>query len=109
MSDLVHLRLDSKTRKAVQHIVAVEHFASESDFIRDAIRKNIELYDKLVALKALQGSIQRGNYKPLPASEDIFRHFGLEHVPKISDVSRDDTVSTGATSKRNVKRVRSVR
>ncbi len=106
MSELVHLRIDGKTRIAMQRVVATEHFASESEFIRDAIRKNLELYEKL---KALQGSVKKGNYKQLPASEDIFRHFGLEHVPKVANIPRHDAISTGATSKRDMKRIRSTR
>lgn len=106
MSELVHLRIDGKTRIAMQRVVATEHFASESEFIRDAIRKNLELYEKL---KALQGSVKKGNYKQLPASEDLFRRLGLENVPEVTRVSRDDTISARAHRQSNVERVRKVR
>ena len=77
MGELVHLRLEATTRKEMARIVKREQFGSESEFIRDAIRKNIEQYHRLEALRALRGSASPQKGKLPPTSDDVFRTFGL--------------------------------
>jgi len=76
MSELVHLRLDEKMRAAIRATVAREQFGSESEFIRDAIRKNVEIYEKIETLRKMQHSLKRRTDKPKPGS-DVFREAGL--------------------------------
>ncbi|MBR9700551.1 hypothetical protein GOV11_01660 [Candidatus Woesearchaeota archaeon] len=78
MGEMVHLRLDSKMRKAIKSIVKDRLYSTETEFIRDSIRKNLELNEKLVALKALQGSVPRRKTPPKKIPSDIFRAYGFE-------------------------------
>ncbi|MDD9953883.1 MAG: hypothetical protein OXR66_06120 [Candidatus Woesearchaeota archaeon] len=76
MSELVHLRLAKKTRENIKKVVHLNQFATESEFIRDAIRKSLETYQKIELLKSLRHSAPRGGEeKP---TLDVFREFGIE-------------------------------
>ncbi|MGV8168976.1 MAG: hypothetical protein ACP5N3_02875 [Candidatus Nanoarchaeia archaeon] len=77
MGELVHLRLDAKMRSEIKSIVKENLFSNETEFIRDSIRKNIELYRKVQAIKALKGSLAEKRGKGLKKSE-VFRAFGIE-------------------------------
>lgn len=80
MAELVHLRIDEKTRKAIKQVVKGQHFTSESEFIRDAVRKSLERYDIEQRLKMLQSVRQKVPLRktsPRPTS-DIFREFGID-------------------------------
>jgi Arc/MetJ-type ribon-helix-helix transcriptional regulator len=77
MGDLVHLRLDAKMRDEINKIIENNMFSSETEFIRDSIRKNIELYKKIETIHALRGSLKSKKNKGLKHSE-VFRAFGIE-------------------------------
>jgi Arc/MetJ-type ribon-helix-helix transcriptional regulator len=78
MNEMIHLRLDEKMRREIRKTIDENLFSNESEFIRDSIRRNIELYQKIMILKSLRGSVKkRRNFKGIPPS-DIFREFGLE-------------------------------
>jgi Arc/MetJ-type ribon-helix-helix transcriptional regulator len=78
MAELVHLRLEKKMRNEIKQAVNNSLYSSESDFIRNAIRKELETHQKIQVLKSLWGSVkEKKNNKPIPRSE-LFRAFGLE-------------------------------
>lgn len=78
MSELVHLRLEKKMRTEIKKAVKNSFYSSESDFIRNAVRKELELQEKLQGLRKLWGSVkEKKNNKPIPYSE-VFRAIGLE-------------------------------
>jgi Arc/MetJ-type ribon-helix-helix transcriptional regulator len=77
MGELVHLRLDSKMRAEIKSVVKENLFANETEFIRESVRRNIELYKKLQVIHALRGSLTMKKGKGLNSSE-VFRAFGLE-------------------------------
>ena len=78
MGDLVHIRLDKKIRTEIHKIVEENMFSNESEFIRDAIRTQLELYNKIKILNSLRGSVKSTkNHKRIPPSE-VFRAVGLE-------------------------------
>ena len=62
----------------IRKVVDENLFSNETEFIRDSIRRNIELYKKLKAIHSLHGSAKRlKNHKEIPIS-DVFRAAGLE-------------------------------
>jgi Arc/MetJ-type ribon-helix-helix transcriptional regulator len=77
MTELVHVRLDPKMRAEMKLLVKENLFSSETEFIRDALRKQIELYAKMKTIKSLSGSLTLKKGKGLKQSE-VFRAFGLE-------------------------------
>lgn len=77
MGELVHLRLEKKIRDEIKKSVKSSFYSSESDFIRNAIRKELELQQKIEILDKLRGTLKRKNNKPVPISE-VFRAYGLE-------------------------------
>lgn len=77
MSELVHLRLDKKMRTEIKKTVKTNLFTSESDFIRNAIRKELELYEKIRILQSMRNILKPKKGKEIPMS-DVFRAFGLE-------------------------------
>lgn len=109
MADLVHLRLDRKTRDAIKTILKREHFTTETDFIRDAIRKNLETYERVEGLRQLQGAVKPRKHPPKSTPSDIFRAFGLDKVPEVDYVARDENLSAPFARKHDVKRVGEVR
>jgi Arc/MetJ-type ribon-helix-helix transcriptional regulator len=75
---MIHLRLESKIRNEIKKIVKDNMFSNESEFIRDAIRTQLELYRKIRILDSLRGSIKPAkNPTKIPISE-VFRAVGLE-------------------------------
>ncbi|MGV8141041.1 MAG: hypothetical protein ACP5NW_01215 [Candidatus Woesearchaeota archaeon] len=78
MGEMVHLRLDSKMRAEMKIIIKENLFSNETEFIKDSIRRNIELHKKIQIIHSLRGS-GRGtkNPKQIPKSE-VFRALGLE-------------------------------
>ena|GEM_PF-2538880 len=54
MGELVHLRLEKELKKRMNDIVKTGMFANMTEFIRDAIRKNIEEYEKQRAIRGLE-------------------------------------------------------
>jgi Arc/MetJ-type ribon-helix-helix transcriptional regulator len=77
VNEMVHLRLDSKMRKEMKSIVEDNLFQNETEFIRDSIRRNIELHRKMQIIHSLRGSLSIKRSKGLKRSE-VFRAFGLE-------------------------------
>ena len=77
MAELVHLRLEEKMRSEIKDIVSNNMFKNESEFIRAALRNEIEKYRKIQLLNSLRNSIPEKKGKRIPKS-DIFRAFGLE-------------------------------
>lgn len=77
MAELVHLRLETKMRTEIKQVVNNNLYGSESEFIRNAIRKELELYQKIELLDKLRGTLKPKKGKPIPRSE-LFRAFGLE-------------------------------
>lgn len=76
MTELIHLRLETKLRKEIKKIVTSEMFANESEFIRNAIRENIEKYKKIKLLEAFRNTLPEKPTKKI--SSNIFRDIGLE-------------------------------
>jgi len=64
-------------RKEIQRAVKENRFSSESEFIRDSVRKNLEVYEKIRLLRSLKNSLPRDKMKKKGKS-DLFREFGLE-------------------------------
>jgi Arc/MetJ-type ribon-helix-helix transcriptional regulator len=85
MSTLVHLRFDDKTRTAMRDVITREHFSSETEFVRDAVRKSLEQYARLALLQSVRQQVPRRKNAPGPTS-DIFGEFGIDiaKVPKAS-------------------------
>jgi Arc/MetJ-type ribon-helix-helix transcriptional regulator len=77
VNEMVHLRLDPKMRLEMKNIVKDNMFSNETEFIKDAIRRNIELYRKIQILHSLRGSVKMKKSEGLKHSE-VFRAFGLE-------------------------------
>jgi len=78
MGELVHIRLDTKLRTKIKKAVKNSFHSSETDFIRNAIRKELETQEKIEGLIKLWSSIkEKKNNKPIPISE-VFRAVGLE-------------------------------
>ncbi|MBW2986349.1 ribbon-helix-helix domain-containing protein [Candidatus Woesearchaeota archaeon] len=90
MGELVHLRLEKQLKKRMNDIVKTGMFANMTEFIRDAIRKNIEEYEKQRAIRGLE--LLRGKGRLLTKAEqkkvkdklkkmspsEIFRSVGLD-------------------------------
>lgn len=111
MADLIHLRLDPKMRRAVKRVVQERYFSTESEFIRDSIRKNLDTYERVQALRQLQGTVPRRKTPGEPiADSEIFRAFGLPD-PKVPQVARDDerSVPRSGAGVRLIRRRPSVR
>ena len=78
MGELVHLRLEKKMRNEIKQAVNNSLYSSESDFIRNAIRKELELQKKIDILYKMRGTLKpTKNPKYIPRSE-LFRAVGLE-------------------------------
>lgn len=90
MGELVHLRLEKELKNRVNEIVKTGMFSSMTEFIRDAIRKNIEEYEKQWAIRGLEKLRGKGRLltkeeqkkakaelKKLSPSE-LFRSVGLD-------------------------------
>lgn len=78
MNEMVHLRLDPKMRAEIRTFLGDDFYGSETEFIKDSIRRNLELYRKIKVIHSLRGSCKRvKNPKSIPRSE-VFRALGLE-------------------------------
>ena len=90
MGELVHLRLEKKLKDRMNEIVKTGLFANMTEFIREAIRKNIEEYEKQKAIRGLEMLRGKGRLltkaeqkkakaelKNMSASE-LFRSVGLD-------------------------------
>jgi len=107
MGELLHIRLDPKMRKAIREVVKEEHYASESGFLRDLIRQNLTANARIRVLRSLQGSVKpftprqqaaRAKKAANMSSSELFRAFGLDKMPEIRYVSRDDEIRARSTS-----------
>ncbi|MFA5797622.1 MAG: hypothetical protein WC916_06350 [Candidatus Woesearchaeota archaeon] len=76
MNDLVHIRLDTKMRNEIARTIKHTMHANESEFIRDALRKQLETYQKIELLTSLKNTLPRG--KGNATRSQLFREFGLE-------------------------------
>ena len=90
MGELVHLRLEKQMKKRMNEIVKTGMFANMTEFIRDAIRKNIDEYEKKKAIRGLE--MLRGKGRLLTKAEqkrikaklkkmtpsELFRSVGLD-------------------------------
>lgn len=90
MGELVHLRLEKELKKRMNEIVKTGMFANMTEFIRDAIRKSIDEYEKKKAIRGLE--ILRGKGRLLTKAEqkkakaelkkmtpsELFKKMGLE-------------------------------
>lgn len=90
MGDLVHLRLEKEMKDRINSVVEIGLFSNMTEFIRDAIRKNIDYFEKKKAINGL--AALRGNAYLLSKSEqanvrnqlkklsssDLFRKLGLD-------------------------------
>lgn len=75
---MVHLRLDEKMRKEIRKAVDENLFSNETEFIRDSIRRNIELYKKIQIIHSLRGSVKKSKTPSKIPISDVFRAVGLE-------------------------------
>jgi Arc/MetJ-type ribon-helix-helix transcriptional regulator len=78
VNEMVHLRLDPKMRAEMKAMVKENLFSNETEFIKDAIRRNIELYHKIQVMHSLRGSAKRIKNPPNIPLSDVFRAVGLE-------------------------------
>lgn len=90
MGELVHLRLEKELKKRMNEIVKTGMFANMTEFIRDAIRKSIDEYEKKKAIRGLE--MLRGKGRLLTKAEqkkakaelkkmtpsELFRKYGLD-------------------------------
>ena len=90
MGELVHLRLEKQMKKRMNEIVKTGMFANMTEFIRDAIRKSIDEYEKKKAIRGLE--MLRGKGRLLTKAEqkkakaelkkmtpsELFRRVGLD-------------------------------
>ena len=90
MGELVHLRLEKELKKRMNEIVKTGMFANMTEFIRDAIRKSIDEYEKKKAIRGLE--MLRGKGRLLTKAEqkkakaelkkmtpsELFKKMGLE-------------------------------
>jgi len=79
MGELIHIRIEKKVRDEIQKIIKDNMFSSESEFIRDALRNNIEVYRKIEILKSMQGKIKPSKNPTKIKRSEVFRTFGLEN------------------------------
>lgn len=76
MAEMIHIRLDEKIRKEMKQVVKNNIFSNESEFIRDAIRNNIEKYKKIKLLENFRNQLDE---KPTKSTtSNVFREFGIE-------------------------------
>lgn len=54
MGDLVHLRLSKQLKDSINGIVESGLFSNMTEFIRDAIRRGIDEYEKRQAIRGLE-------------------------------------------------------
>jgi Arc/MetJ-type ribon-helix-helix transcriptional regulator len=78
VNEMVHLRLDPKMRIEIKKIVRDDLFKDESEFIRDAIRRNIELHRKIQLLKSMQGKLKPSKNPTKISLSEAFKAVGLE-------------------------------
>ena len=90
MGELVHLRLEKEMKERIESMVKIGLFSNMTEFIRDAIRKNIDYFEKRRAIHGL--AMLKGNARLLSKSEqvkvqnqlkklsssDLFRTLGLD-------------------------------
>lgn len=106
MTQLVHVRLPKELYDQVTALTRPAGFSSSQEFIRDAVRKNVESYRKEVlidGLRSLQGYrsgevsvLSKDDYELLfeklksASSSELLRKYNLEGVPiaKVRNVSR---------------------
>jgi Arc/MetJ-type ribon-helix-helix transcriptional regulator len=91
MNDLIHIRIDKATKQLIEQKARLHHFSSTSEFVKDAVRKQLESYEKLEALSRLaqlKESVkaprltkkQRSQLveKGLSSARDILKEYELE-------------------------------
>ena len=78
VNEMVHLRLDSKMRAEMKIMVKESLFSNETEFIKDAIRRNIELHRKIQIIHSLRGSAKKIKNPPKLKLSEAFRAMGLE-------------------------------
>ncbi|MDP4012959.1 MAG: hypothetical protein Q8R00_05140 [Candidatus Nanoarchaeia archaeon] len=89
MGEMIHLRLEKRMKDRISETVENGMFTNMTEFIRDAIRKSIEEYEKRRAIRGLELLRGKGRLlskeeqknakaelKKLSASE-LFRKIGL--------------------------------
>lgn len=54
MGEMIHLRLEKRMKDSISEAVENGMFANMTEFIRDAIRKSIEEYEKRSAIRGLE-------------------------------------------------------
>jgi len=69
MGELIHIRIDKKMRNEMNAIVEAELFSNTTEFVRDAIRKNIEQYKTNRAKILLEQAFKSSNGKRPTRSE----------------------------------------
>ena len=90
MGELIHLRLEKQMKKRMNDVIKTGMFANMTEFIRDAIRKSIDEYEKKKAIRGLE--MLRGKGRLLTKAEqkkakaelkkmtpsELFRSVGLD-------------------------------
>lgn len=90
MGELIHLRIEKKLKDEINEAVKSGLFSNMTEFIRDAIRKSIEDYEKRKAIRGLE--LLRGKGRLLTKEEqkrakaelknmsasELFRSVGLD-------------------------------
>lgn len=79
----MHIRLEKKMISQIKETVDHGLFANQTEFIRDAIRKSLETYEKHAAIQGLlklKGNARRISRKKIQSKElsHLFRKFGLD-------------------------------
>jgi Arc/MetJ-type ribon-helix-helix transcriptional regulator len=73
MSEMTHLRLEKELKEQIKEFVEMGLFSNITEFVRDAIRRNIDEYNKRIVITRLRknmGSL-KGKIKPLTKEERI--------------------------------------
>jgi len=76
MAEMIHIRINEKIRKEMKKVVKNNLFSNESEFIRDAIRNNIEKYKKIKLLEKFKNQLDEKPSKK--TTSNVFREFGIE-------------------------------
>jgi len=78
MGDLVHLRLSKQLKDSINEIVESGFFSNTTEFIRDAIRRGIDEYEKRKAIRGLE--MLRGKGRLLTKEEQKKAKAELKHI-----------------------------